>query len=81
MFVSCQKCWIETLFSVNGKIKKIKIYTFPDGRKKGDALVSFTKVEAVALACLQVRCIALGDGPAQDMIWYDMSWCLLLMLE
>jgi hypothetical protein len=44
----------ETLFSVNGKIKKIKIYTFPDGRKKGDALVTFMKVEAVALSCLQV---------------------------
>jgi hypothetical protein len=46
---------VETLFSVNGKIKKIKMYTHPDGRKKGDALVTFTKLEAVALACLQVR--------------------------
>lgn len=53
-------CCVETLFSVNGKIKKIKIYTFPDGRKKGDALVTFTKLEAVALACLQVCIVCIG---------------------
>jgi hypothetical protein len=42
------------LFSVLGKLKKVKLYTHPDGTKKGDALITFTKPEAVPVACAHV---------------------------
>mmetsp|Transcript_11702 Transcript_11702/g.21745 ORF Transcript_11702/g.21745 Transcript_11702/m.21745 type:complete len:349 (+) Transcript_11702:794-1840(+) len=38
------------------------MYTFPDGRKKCDALVTFVKVESVASACLQYNNVSLGGG-------------------
>ena len=45
---------IEILFSSQGNIKKVKIYLNPDGSKKGDALVTYSRAEAAALACIQV---------------------------
>lgn len=45
----------EILFSVHGRLRKIKMYTHPDGTKKGDALVSFLKAESVLPACHRVR--------------------------
>lgn len=42
------------LFSVLGRLKKVKLYTHPDGTKKGDALVTFSKPEAVPVACAHV---------------------------
>jgi RNA recognition motif-containing protein len=43
------------MFSVCGKIKRVKIYQDPVSKlPKGDALVAFAKPEAVALACLKV---------------------------
>ena len=35
-------------------IKKIKIYTLPDGKKKGDALITFSKAEHAHTACIKV---------------------------
>ena len=46
---------IEILFSSQGSIKKVKIYLNPDGSKKGDALVTYSRAEAAALACIQVH--------------------------
>ena len=46
---------VEIIFSVCGKIKRIKIYVDQDGRNKGDALITFAKYESVLLACSKVR--------------------------
>lgn len=48
---------LEILFSSQGSIKKVKIYVNPDGTKKGDALVTYTRAEAAAMAVVQVRCL------------------------
>ena len=45
---------LDILFAPQGKIKKIKIYSDTDGRKKGDALVTFATAESATLACLKV---------------------------
>ena len=45
---------IEILFESQGSIKKIKLYTGPDGLKKGDALITYTRAEAAAMAVIQV---------------------------
>lgn len=50
MYVICS----DTLFQAAGKIKRIKIYTGPDGKKKGDALITFVQRESVITACSQV---------------------------
>jgi hypothetical protein len=44
----------DILFSAQGSVKRIKIYTGPDGKKKGDALITYARPEAVPLACRQV---------------------------
>ena len=45
---------LDILFSSQGKIKKIKIYVGADGLKKGDALITYTRPEYAAMACIQV---------------------------
>jgi hypothetical protein len=45
---------LEILFSPQGKIKKIKIYTDGTGKKKGDALITFANSDSVILSCGKV---------------------------
>ena len=52
-FTTCETR-TEILFSSQGSIKKVKIYVNPDGTKKGDALVTYTRAEAAAMAVVQV---------------------------
>lgn len=49
----------EILFARHGRIKKIKLYTSSDGKKKGDALVTYVRPESVSKACLQVHCVTI----------------------
>jgi hypothetical protein len=60
----------EILFSSQGSIKKVKIYLNPDGSKKGDALVTYSRAEAAALACIQVY------GP--PLAYFFLTVCLSL---
>ena len=46
--------FVDILFSVCGELRKVKLYLDQDGGKKGDALVTFHKAEAVLVACRQV---------------------------
>jgi RNA recognition motif-containing protein len=42
------------LFNPHGKIKRIKIYLDKDGKKKGDALVTYSNAEAVSSSITKV---------------------------
>ena len=46
---------IASLFSIYGKIKKLKLYTAANGENKGDALVTYTKPETATVACNKVK--------------------------
>ena len=51
----CVSCLLsEVLFSRQGKVRKVKLYTAADGTKKGDALVTFAKAESALSACQHV---------------------------
>lgn len=52
----------EVLFASQGSIKKIKIYSAPDGTKKGDALITYTRAEAASMACIQYNNLNIGEG-------------------
>lgn len=45
----------DILFSSQGKLKKVKLYCDKEGKKKGDALVTYIKADSVPMACRQVR--------------------------
>jgi len=45
----------EILFGSLGRIKKVKIYTTPLGKQKGDALITFALSECAITACFKVR--------------------------
>jgi len=53
---------LEVLFVSQGSIKKIKIYSAPDGTKKGDALITYTRAEAASMACIQYNNLNIGEG-------------------
>eukprot|EP01038_Epipyxis_sp_PR26KG_P004175 gene4175-5942_t len=53
---------LDILFCTQGKIKKIKIYTNPNGQKKGDALITYTTFESAASACIKYNKLDIGDG-------------------
>ncbi len=60
----------EILFARHGRIKKIKLYTSSDGKKKGDALVTYVRPDSVSKACLQVHCVTIR-----------LHYCIMLIAE
>ena len=50
----CTHILTEILFGSLGRIKKVKIYTTPLGKQKGDALITFVLSECAITACFKV---------------------------